>query len=528
MNGRTRAAVVLAALSGSVALAAAGQAVQPGPGDGPLGRGPVVRATAQNDAPARAYEPPTLLIHPRDPDTVVAGTIELSSGTCQLLRSTDGGATWALLDRTPSPADFPLCFRGGVYGYLNETPLAWGGDGALYWGINGLHPTRVDRDVSVLVARSADLGNTWSSTVVADGRAATVDPSFVSRPVTGLAVHARPGQPDTVYVGWQTYPPSGPRLSVISVSTDGGRTFSAPRPPYDARQSAHWGGEPGLEGLPSTIRVAADGTLYVLFPGRSADTSIPHRLFMAKSRDRGETFTVTEIAQPVEANSTPTFQWWPEGGPEGSLHVVWEDTRDGEPLGHKDIYYARSVDGGQTFSPPRRLTDDDQRRKLSQFNPNLSIAPNGRLDVVWWDFRDGAGEYANDVYYTYSSDQGLTWSPNYRVTDRSIDRKVGTWSNNFDYRAPPSVASLDHTVLVAWDDTRLADEVAPAQDIFTASVQLAALPADRSALPYAVAAVGGLVAAGVALVVIAATMNRRRPVPVAADRAVPAAEGAAP
>ncbi|MGH9224277.1 MAG: hypothetical protein ACRD2W_10980 [Acidimicrobiales bacterium] len=61
------------------------------------------------------------------------------------------------------------------------------------------------------------------------------------------------------------------------------------------------------------MRVAADGTLYILYPGRSAETSIPQKLFMAKSKDKGRTFTVAEITQPVEANATPTFQWTAAG-----------------------------------------------------------------------------------------------------------------------------------------------------------------------------------------------------------------------
>lgn len=479
----------------------------------PLGRTPDVRATVEDSVPTRAYEPPTILIDPRRPETAVAGTIQLNSGTCRLLRTTNGGASWSLLDKSPSPPEFPLCFRGAVYGYLNETPMAWGSNGTLYWGINGLHPTRVDRDVSVLVARSDDLGDSWASTVVADGRNAAEEPAFVSRPITGLAVDARPGRPDVVYVAWQTYPPTGPRLVKIAVSTDGGRTFSEPRNPYDEATSAKWGGAPGLEALPPTLRVASDGTLYVLFPGRSADTSIPPRLFMARSDDQGRTFTVTEIAQPVEANTTPTFQWEPRGGPRGTLHVIWEDTRDGAPLGVKDIYYSQSVDGGATFSPPRRLTDDDRQKQYSKFNPNLSIAPNGRLDAVWWDFRDGAGDYANDVYYAYSYDRGLTWSRNFRVTESSINRKVGTWSNNFDYRAPPAVASLDETALIAWDDTRLSDGIAVTQDVFTSTVQLVRLPSKARVLPEVVAALAGLLGAGLALVIIAGVLKLRQRVP---------------
>ncbi len=145
-------------------------------------------------------------------------------------------------------------------------------------------------------------------------------------------------------------------------------------------------------------------------------------------------------------------------------------------------------------------------QRYSQFNPNLSVGPDGRVDVVWWDFRDGAGLYATDVYYAYSNDNGSTWSRNFRVTDQSIDRKVGTWSNNYDYRAPPSIASTDETVLVGWDQT---SPDGPWQDLMTATVQLTEPPADDAAIPYVLAALLGLAAGGVALLVVARAVRTR-------------------
>lgn len=503
---RWRRAGALVVLLSSAGMAGAG-AQTAGQAGAPVGVTAPVRATAEDMAPARAYEPPTLLVAPGDPDTIVGATMELSAGVCRLVRSFDGGRSWAMADPTPSPPDFPRCFAGGVYGYLNETPVAWGRNGALYWGINGLHPNRRDRDVSILVARSANLGDSWSSTVVADGRQAPADPAFISRPVTGLAVDARSDAEDIVYVGWQTFPPTGPRLVKIAISTDAGRTFSAPKNPYDEETSRRLGGTPGLEGLPPVMQVADDGTLYVLFPGRSADNTIPHKLLLSTSKDHGETFTVTEIAKVTEANTTPTFRWTAEGGPNGTLHVVYED-RVARPLGPRDIFYTRSTDGGATFSTPKLVNDDDPQKQFTHVNPNMSIAPDGRIDLVWWDFRDGAGLYATDVYYAYSHDNGLTWSPNFRVTERSIDRRVGTWSNNFDYRAPPSVASRLETVIVGWDDTALGDDVTNTQDLMLARIQLTELPAEASALPYVMAVLLGLVAGGAALLLLATRLRK--------------------
>lgn len=505
--GRLRTAVLAGVVLGCAGMAGAGAQTTDVP-TAPVGRTAPVRATAEDTAPARAYEPPSLLIHPTDRETIVGATIELSGGQCRLIRSFDGGQSWALAEKTPSPTDFPRCFAGGVYGYLNEAPIAWGRRGTLYWGLNGLHPNRTDRDVSILVARSDNVGDTWSSTVIADGRQATVDPAFISRPVTALAVDTRSGAEDIVYVGWQTFPPTGPRLVRIAISTDGGRTFSPPKLPYDEETSRRLGGTPGLEGLPPQMQVADDGTLYVLMPGRSADNTIPHKLLLATSKDHGATFTVTEIAKVAEANTTPTFRWVPGGGPNGTLHFVYED-RQARPLGPRDIFYVRSADGGATFTAPKLMNDDDPKLMYTHVNPNMSVAPDGRIDVVWWDFRDGAGLYATDVYYAFSYDNGQTWSKNFRVTEKSINRKSGTWSNNFDYRAPPALASTVRTALVGWDDTELGDEVSNTQDLMLAHVQLVEVPAEDTSLPYVIAVLLGLVAGGAVLLLVAARFRGR-------------------
>ena len=76
--------------------------------------------------------------------------------------------------------------------------------------------------------------------------------------------------------------------------------------------------------------------------------------------------------------------------------------------------------------PAKVIPDND----LAKSRPNITFAPNGRGDVVWWDTRDDPGIRANDVYYAYSTDNGSTWSKNVRVTDQSIDRRLGVWANN--------------------------------------------------------------------------------------------------
>ena len=57
----------------------------------------------------------------------------------------------------------------------------------------------------------------------------------------------------------------------------------------------------------------------------------------------------------------------------------------------------------------------------------MSVAPNGRIDVIWNDTRNGAKANSSELYYAYSTDAGTTWSKNVPVSP-PFDSWVG-WPN---------------------------------------------------------------------------------------------------
>jgi BNR repeat-like domain len=78
-----------------------------------------------------------------------------------------------------------------------------------------------------------------------------------------------------------------------------------------------------------------------------------------------------------------------------------------------EIYYKRSTDGGKTFGPDVRIT---KAPYLSQ-RPSI-VAVGDRVDMVWFDGRDGTGdgEGETEIYAASSTDGGATWGPNVRLT----------------------------------------------------------------------------------------------------------------
>src|SRR5262245_15887600 len=77
-----------------------------------------------------------------------------------------------------------------------------------------------------------------------------------------------------------------------------------------------------------------------------------------------------------------------------------------------DVMFARSTDGGRTFSTPRRINDDPINHAKWHWFGTLSVAPNGRIDVAWYDSRSAANNTTSQLFYSYSLDGGNTWSPN--------------------------------------------------------------------------------------------------------------------
>ena len=89
-----------------------------------------------------------------------------------------------------------------------------------------------------------------------------------------------------------------------------------------------------------------------------------------------------------------------------------------EPSGRSttDVMFVRSTDGGLTFSAPLRINDDGLANKWHWFG-TFAVAPNGRLDAVWYDSRNASNNTDSQLFYSYSTDAGVTWSPNVAVSN---------------------------------------------------------------------------------------------------------------
>jgi hypothetical protein len=89
-----------------------------------------------------------------------------------------------------------------------------------------------------------------------------------------------------------------------------------------------------------------------------------------------------------------------------------------------DVMFVRSTDGGVTFSAPKKVNDDAVNPNKWHWFGTLAVAPNGRIDAVWYDTRNATNNLDSQLFYSWSTDAGVTWAPNVAVSD-SFDPSEG-------------------------------------------------------------------------------------------------------
>ncbi len=336
-----------------------------------------------------AANEPSIAVDPTNPRKIVIGWRQFNSVASDFREpgwgySHDGGHTWV--------------FRGsldpGVFG--SDPVLGWGPDGRAHYLTSNFDQTRL--------FRSADHGLTWGSTTQAF-------PSFHDKPWMLLDSESGAGY---VYVcaagsfarskdsgtSFQWFEEIDGGLDVPTLTIDPlGKLLIANRwSEVLILQDPRNGQEP-----PNFVHVRV-----LLGGGIGTALSNPGGL-------------AGQIWVAADHSHTPT---------RGNVYVLGSvDTSAPGP--GLDVSFARSTDGGMTWSPKVRLNDDAYGNGAWHWFGMMSVAPNGRIDAVWNDTRNYLeAPFANlsELYYSFSTAAGETWSPNIPISP-VFDSYVG-WPEN--------------------------------------------------------------------------------------------------
>lgn len=127
------------------------------------------------------------------------------------------------------------------------------------------------------------------------------------------------------------------------------------------------------------------------------------------------------------------------------IHSVWAEEvyQDGTPVG-REVFYTRSTDGGTVWSAP---VDISGNLATISGEPVIHVAADqsNEIHVVWEEQNPSEDLNGVEVYYTRSTDGGLTWPV---ANQRNVSQL--TDSSGSPYLFVDATAT--HNVHVAWTD----------------------------------------------------------------------------
>jgi len=150
--------------------------------------------------------------------------------------------------------------------------------------------------------------------------------------------------------------------------------------------------------------------IYVAYVGKTGEE---RNVYLARLKNGEEKFSspvqVNEIAGDAATHSEAPAQV--VTGPEGNVYVLWhQDTfQEGRRFPTSNLRFARSVDGGQTFSPAIFVNDDHAGPPTSHGFHSIAVAPDDTIYVAWLDGRDKT--IAPAVMVARSTNAGESFEP---------------------------------------------------------------------------------------------------------------------
>jgi hypothetical protein len=226
-------------------------------------------------------------------------------------------------------------------------------------------------------------------------------------------------------------------------SDNAGHSFDGPYPVYLAHEP--FGGPVVAVGTVGEVNVA-------WFSG-------DHTSF-AQSMDGGRTFgsahnigAVCDPHLPLASLPFPQIAVdTTQGTNSGNIYVVWHSTCPG---GTSNVVLVRSSDDGATWSDP--IVVNDGPAGAEHFYPTISVDRLGRVNVFFYDRRDNPGTRLTNLYFAQSTDGGLSFNPNLRVTDVASDWQTVPGDLGPIYGDYITSFSVDNTACAGYADSRDGD-----------------------------------------------------------------------
>jgi hypothetical protein len=411
----------------------------------------------------------TIALNPANPLNLISGYNDYNRNEgCGTNRSPDGGQTWSAHSFIPGITPWDNAGNtypgNGTYDFGGDPSVTFTADGTAYFACygykfgsgNGAHA------VALFVSKSTDGGLTWG----APNQLTTFTGPGLGNGVNKGSNGQFPDHGQITADTWAGSPYEG-SLYVAQAQYHG--DYKAPIMLWYSRDGATWHGPVRVSsGSQDTNQnavpfVGPDGSVYVTFNSLQG-TNGATQIRIAKSSDGGATFgpsyTITDVAgTSVEAQGVlgnvpnsdyrTSLQPAPAIDAAGRITVAWNDDRSG----HQNVWYRRAwASDLTTWTAATQLKPSTGE----QFFPWAHAAPNGRVDLVYYDRTRDPNDTLNFVTYSHldpTSGLGVTatslgaWSPAFNGNVAGGQLTTGCVPFIGDYIG---LASDDSHVYVSW------------------------------------------------------------------------------
>jgi hypothetical protein len=336
-----------------------------------------------------------------------------------------------------------------VRGRVNEH-VSLASDGQLV--IAAWAASQSERGTDVYAAASRDGGQSFAEPVRVNDSGTRADVGGEQPPQ--VAITAQPGGARGVIVLWTSKGSAGTRL-VSARSVDGGRTFG--RPALVAGSGAP--GNRGWEAMTSDTRglalaiwldhrdMARQGSAGQAHhhsdggSGEGASKDPPLREDGASRAQQSQLYVGSLDgslpARGIARGVCYCCRTAMASGPAGAIFAAWRHVYEGN---RRDIAFTVSRDGGHTFAPPVRVSEDEWRLDGCPENgPAMTVDPQRRVHIVWPTVVRDRGSSTLKLFHAVTVDGAA-------FTRRSALPTAGAAYH------PRLATAPDGSLLVAWDE----------------------------------------------------------------------------
>jgi BNR repeat-like domain len=237
-------------------------------------------------------------------------------------------------------------------------------------------------------------------------------------------VDQNPAGPSNLIGVWQQdrWSNGGAHGLLTGVSRDDGRTWTRPTPPPFTRcagGNAANGGDYARASDP-WVSFSPNGDAHQIALALNDPARGPTAVTVSSSRDGGSSWgPIKTLIRDVDGTKFFNDKESITADPFRSrfVYATWDrlasptDLNDPNAPFFGPTYFARSTDGGRTWSPARNIYDPGLNNQT--IANQIVVLPSGRLVDVFTLFRNGVTSIAT----IYSNDRGRTWSKRAKVVD---------------------------------------------------------------------------------------------------------------